>query len=78
MEFRQRVGANYGFTVFADGGQVSNSLRPLASSFYTGLGAGIRYYTPIGPVRFDIAVPLKHYIANGDPFEIYVGLGQAF
>jgi translocation and assembly module TamA len=42
------------------------------------LGAGIRYYTPIGPVRFDFAVPLKHYIRNGDPFEIYVGLGQAF
>ena len=78
VEFRQRVGANYGFAVFADGGQVSSSLRPLASSFYTGLGAGIRYYTPIGPVRFDFAVPLKHYISNGDPFEIYVGLGQAF
>ena len=78
VEFRQRVGANWGIAVFADGGQVSSSLRPLASSFYTGLGTGIRYYTPIGPVRFDIAVPLKHYISNGDPFEIYVGLGQAF
>ncbi len=78
VEYRQRIGANYGFAVFADGGQVSASLRPLASSFYTGLGAGVRYYTPIGPVRFDIAVPLKHYISNGDPFEIYVGLGQAF
>ncbi|HLN48101.1 MAG TPA: BamA/TamA family outer membrane protein, partial [Steroidobacteraceae bacterium] len=78
VEFRQRIGRNYGFAVFADGGQVSASLRPLASSFYTGLGAGIRYYTPIGPVRFDIAVPMKHYISNGDPFEIYVGLGQAF
>jgi translocation and assembly module TamA len=78
LEFRQRVGANWGIAVFADGGQVSTSLRPLASTFYTGLGTGIRYYTPIGPVRFDIAVPTKHYISNGDPFEIYVGLGQAF
>jgi len=78
VEFRQRIGANYGFAVFADSGQVSASLRSLASSFYTGLGAGIRYYTPIGPVRFDFAVPLKRYISNGDPFVIYVGLGQAF
>ena len=77
VEFRQRIGANWGVAVFADGGQVSTSLRSL-STFYTGLGTGIRYYTPIGPVRFDIAVPTKHYISNGDPFEIYVGLGQAF
>ena len=78
LEFRQRIGKNWGVAVFADGGQVSNSLRPLSSTFYTGLGTGIRYYTPIGPVRFDIAVPTKHYISNGDPFEIYVGLGQAY
>jgi len=78
VELRQRIGANWGVAVFADGGQVSTSLRLLSSTFYTGLGAGIRYYTPIGPVRFDIAVPTKHYISNGDPFEIYVGLGQAF
>jgi translocation and assembly module TamA len=78
LEFRQRIGANWGIAVFADGAQVSTSLRPLANTFYTGLGAGVRYYTPIGPVRFDIAVPTKHYISNGDPFEIYVGLGQAF
>jgi translocation and assembly module TamA len=78
VEFRQRIGANWGVAVFADGGQVSTSLRSLSSTFYTGLGTGIRYYTPIGPVRFDIAMPTKHYISNGDPFEIYVGLGQAF
>jgi len=78
LEFRQRIGANWGVAVFADGGQVSTRLRPLSSTFYTGLGTGVRYYTPIGPVRFDIAVPTKHYISNGDPFEIYVGLGQAF
>jgi len=78
VEFRQRIGANWGVVVFADGGQVSTSLRSLSSTFYTGLGTGIRYYTPIGPVRFDIAMPTKHYISNGDPFEIYVGLGQAF
>jgi translocation and assembly module TamA len=78
VEFRQRIGANWGVAVFADGGQVSSSLRSLSSTFYTGLGTGIRYYTPIGPVRFDIAVPTKHYISNGDSFEIYVGLGQAF
>ena len=68
----------WGPPFFIDGGQVSDELRPLPSTLYIGIGAGIRYYTPIGPIRLDIAVPTKHYISNGDPFEIYVGLGQAF
>ena len=42
-----------------------------------GVGAGVRYYTPIGPIRFDIAVPTKRYNTD-DRFEIYIGLGQAF
>jgi translocation and assembly module TamA len=77
LELRQRFGTSFGAAVFVDGGQVSATLRPLASSFYVGVGAGIRYYTPIGPIRLDVAVPAKHY-PNPDPFEVYIGLGQAF
>jgi translocation and assembly module TamA len=40
-------------------------------------GIGGRYYTPIGPVRLDIAVPLNRP-PRGDAFELYIGLGQAF
>ena len=36
-----------------------------------------RYYTPIGPIRLDVAVPLNK-LPGGDSFELYVGLGQAF
>ena len=77
LELRQRIGRNWGAAAFVDGGQVSASLRPLASSFYVGVGTGLRYYTPIGPIRLDIAVPAKHY-PNPDTFEVYIGLGQAF
>ena len=42
-----------------------------------GAGVGARYYTPIGPIRVDIAVPLTP-IRGGDSFELYLGLGQAF
>ncbi len=77
LELRQRIGMDWGAAAFVDGGQVSASLRPLASSFYVGVGAGLRYYTPIGPIRLDIAVPAKHY-PNPDTFEVYIGLGQAF
>jgi translocation and assembly module TamA len=78
LEWRQRFGANFGAAVFVDGGQVSASLKPLPSVFRIGVGAGIRYYTPIGPIRLDFAVPTRHYSPDDDRFEVYIGLGQAF
>ena len=42
-----------------------------------GAGLGVRYYSPIGPVRLDIAAPLN--ARQGDPgVQIYVSIGQAF
>ena len=42
-----------------------------------GVGAGLRYLTPLGPVRLDVAVPLDR--RNDDPsVAFYVGIGQAF
>jgi translocation and assembly module TamA len=37
----------------------------------------VRYYTPIGPLRVDFAVPITRE-PHGDSFELYLGLGQAF
>jgi translocation and assembly module TamA len=45
--------------------------------FMVGIGAGPRYYTPIGVLRFDFAVPTIRR-SNDDRFEVYIGLGQAF
>ena len=74
LELRQRVGTNFGFVVFADSGGVSSSS---GSVYRVGVGAGVRYYTSIGPIRFDVAVPAQKR-PNDDNFEIYIGLGQAF
>jgi translocation and assembly module TamA len=78
VEFRQRFGKNFGAAVFVDGGQVSASLKPLPDVFRIGVGAGIRYYTPIGPIRLDVAVPTRSNGLDSDNFEVYIGLGQAF
>ncbi len=78
LEFRQRFGEHFGAAVFVDGGQVSASSKALPNVFQVGVGAGIRYYTPIGPIRVDVAVPTTRYSGNPDAFEIYIGLGQAF
>jgi translocation and assembly module TamA len=77
LEFRRRFGANFGAAAFVDGGAVSSSLKPVPSDLRVGVGTGLRYYTPIGPIRADVAVP-THRRRGDDGFEIYVGLGQAF
>ena len=49
----------------------------LGSRLLYDTGIGVRYYTPVGPVRFDVATPLSR--RQGDAlFQIYVSLGQAF
>lgn len=81
VEFRQRLGRDFGAALFADAGQVSSKLNLLPSNFFVGIGAGVRYYTPIGPIRLDFAVPTKHYAPAGfseQGFQVYIGLGQAF
>jgi translocation and assembly module TamA len=51
---------------------------PSPTSCWTlGVGGGLRYYTPIGVLRFDVAVPTFRR-SNDDRFEAYIGLGQAF
>jgi translocation and assembly module TamA len=77
LEYRQRFYANWGAVAFVDAGQVSASLKPLPDEIRIGTGAGVRYYTPIGPIRLDFAVPVNRRQGE-DSFEVYIGLGQAF
>ncbi len=58
-------------------GEVGSGSSPLGSNLRVGAGAGARYYTPFGPIRLDVAVPLNRDRGD-DAFEIYVGIGQAF
>jgi translocation and assembly module TamA len=77
VEFRQRILDNYGMVGFVDAGQVTANGNPFEGSWRVGAGVGFRYYTSIGPIRADVAVPLNKQ-PGGDAFELYLGLGQAF
>jgi translocation and assembly module TamA len=95
LELRQRFGTNFGAAVFVDAGEVTANLSAvpgaIPDTLRVGFGAGVRYYTPIGPIRFDVAVPTQRRrttcvastispppACGDDAFEIYIGLGQAF
>jgi translocation and assembly module TamA len=77
LEWRQRIWGNIGAAAFVDAGQVSTSSAPFGGTPRVGAGLGARYYTPIGPIRVDFAVPLNKE-PGGDAFEVYIGLGEAF
>jgi translocation and assembly module TamA len=76
-ELRYRLNDQFGLVAFVDAGNASASILPGFSDFKVGVGAGLRYLTPVGPIRLDLAVPLQP--EKGDPsVALYVGLGQAF
>ena len=83
IEVRQRFGPSWGAAAFVDAGQVSAKLKFLPDELRFGVGVGVRYYTPIGPVRADVAIPLQRHAGNVSPyndgdFQVYIGLGPAF
>jgi translocation and assembly module TamA len=93
LEPRLRIGENLGASLFVEAGQVSSKKLMQRTShgkkhsthrdqFLVGYGVGLKYYTEIGPFRFDVAFPTqkrrfkkKRYDA---PFQVYMSIGQAF
>jgi translocation and assembly module TamA len=78
IELRSRVYGDFGAVAFVDAGNVYEGSTPdLGEGVRVGAGVGLRYFTPVGPVRLDFAVPLDKRSVDDD-FQIYVSFGQAF
>lgn len=78
LEARFRATDSIGLVAFLDAGLVSS--KPTfagTDEFQAGAGAGLRYFTPVGPLRLDVAFPINP--RQGDPdVAFYLGIGQAF
>ncbi len=68
-----------GGVIFYDGGNVYSAINlPNFVNNYTNtVGVGLRYATPIGPVRIDIGHNLNP-VAGINPTQYYITIGQAF
>ncbi len=76
-ELRVPVTDRIGVVGFADAGFVSpESDFGGDGAWHSGAGLGLRYVTPIGPIRLDVAAPLSG--DTGDGVQVYVGIGQSF
>ncbi|HET7716730.1 MAG TPA: autotransporter assembly complex family protein [Bauldia sp.] len=76
-ELRYRVSNSLGVVAFVDAGNAYASLWPEIDNLKFGLGGGVRYLTPVGPLRVDLAFPLEPD-KDDSWVALYVGLGQAF
>ncbi|WP_449290028.1 autotransporter assembly complex family protein [Orbus wheelerorum] len=64
------TGAWWGAT-FVDSGEAIDKFDQ--TNFHTGVGVGIRWSSPIGPIKFDIATPIND---SKTSVHFYIGLGS--
>lgn len=80
QELRWRWTESFGVAGFVDGGVVTEEavFESGVDEMRWGTGLGIRYYTPVGPLRLDMAVPIDRRKDIDDAWQFYISLGQAF
>jgi translocation and assembly module TamA len=81
LEFRFKITENIGLVPFLDAGTAYLDTVPDFSGqeMLYGAGLGLRYYTTIGPIRLDVAVPLRKRPGGADSdYQVYVSIGQSF
>jgi len=78
LEARIKITETIGIVPFVDAGSYYESPLPqLSRTPLYGVGLGARYYTAFGPLRLDLATPLRKRPADS-PIQVYISLGQAF
>lgn len=78
IELRYKVSSEWGVVGFLDGGMAYEENMPkYLHDTRWGAGIGLRFYTAIGPIRFDIATPLNPR-QDDHSFQIYFSIGQNF
>ncbi len=85
-EGRATIRGSFGAVLFFDAGNVwANSWDVRLNDLRRAVGTGLRYMTPVGPLRFDIGYqlnPIPGLLVNGQPqtrrWRMHFSIGQAF
>jgi len=85
-ELRAVLRGNFGGVAFLDAGNVwAGTWDVNLNDLRYAIGPGLRYQTPIGPVRFDFGYqlnPIPGLLVNGEPqtrrWRVHFSIGQAF
>ncbi len=77
LEYRFPVFSSVGGALFTDIGNVFADSKLHFNELRYGVGAGIRYLSPVGPLRFDVGYKI-HRRSYERPFAYFVTLGYAF
>ena len=78
LEYRFPVAGPIGGSLFLDGGNVWNDYRDIdAGALKWGAGVGVRYLSPVGPLRLEIGWKLDREPFE-DPYVWFISLGNAF
>ena len=72
VEFERYFTESWGGAVFVDSGSAFNGTE---ADWHTGVGVGVRWKSPVGPLRFDVARGLDH---PDSPFTIGLSIGAEF
>ncbi|MQB55377.1 outer membrane protein assembly factor [Rahnella sp. RcJ3] len=71
VEYQYNVTGKWWGAVFVDSGEAVNDITQ--NDFKTGAGVGVRWASPIGPVKLDVAAPVGDKDEHG--LQFYIGLG---
>ncbi|MDF7680026.1 autotransporter assembly complex protein TamA [Enterobacteriaceae bacterium ESL0689] len=71
LEYQYNVSGKWWGALFMDSGEAVNDIR--RSHFKTGAGLGVRWQSPVGPVKLDIARPIADKDKHG--VQLYLALG---
>ena len=77
VEPRWRFSETWGLVAFVDGGMVYDDFDQMSREMQYGAGFGLRFFTAIGPMRFDVATPLNPR-EDDDFLQFYISIGQSF
>ncbi|MDR0555625.1 MAG: BamA/TamA family outer membrane protein [Holosporaceae bacterium] len=83
-EIRRRFTENFGGVLFFDGARVFQNrsrhayLQTEKKRWFYAVGIGVRYFTSIGPIRADLAFPIKRRRGVDSRVQFVMSLGQAF